>query len=423
MDDMYQYASSAVNSNQPSNSNDRAEENDIVLQAFNNFGWSQRFNSLLDTVKKQSEVIVDVTRKDLEGFAHVLREDNATSTSTSGTTATRDMSSSDASSSTATISAEKPSTTEDNNDNTATTATTGFAALRESLNKISTIDFNSLREGLGNTLNQSLPAQLSSVRLPENLDINQLKAEMAQGTRFAEQYLLKFGTEVVDVLSKTITVLEPHSSDEEQGGRGSSESARRVYATRKESLLAKMRTNPNTYLQDPAKDLTGDEKKLKVLKTFNAGFSIDSYTEEIARLLDEYPEMREMMNDLVPVQIDYTSFWQRYFYQVWSIEQDEQKRQMIVKGVDDDDDDADFKWDSDDEDMMQQKTSSDVTKDKKTSTDGKGGSDTEFSNISEPVSTEPSLVSPPLKSQTDGDDWVKPDVAKSNKTDSDSDWE
>ena len=69
-------------------------------------------------------------------------------------------------------------------------------------------------------------------------------------------------------------------------------------ATRKESLLAKMRTNPNTYLQDPAKDLTGDEKKLKVLKTFNAGFSIDSYTEEIARLLDEYPEMREMMNDL-----------------------------------------------------------------------------------------------------------------------------
>ena len=73
--------------------------------------------------------------------------------------------------------------------------------------------------------------------------------------------------------------------------------------------------------------------------------------------------------------------------------------------------------------MAQQKTSSDATRDKKTSTDGKGGSDTEFSNISEPVSTEPSLVSPPLKSQTDGDDWVKPDVAKSNKTDSDSDWE
>ncbi|KAI9278527.1 hypothetical protein BDA99DRAFT_492424 [Phascolomyces articulosus] len=423
MDDMYQYASSAVNSNQSNNSNDKAEENDIVLQAFNNFGWSQRFNSLLDTVKKQSEAIVDVTRKDLEEFAHSLREDNAA-------TPTRDMSSSAASSSTVTTSTEKAesvTTAGDNNnmnDTSEETTTTGFAALRESLNKISAFDMNSLREGLGNTLNQSLPTQLTSVRLPENIDINQLKTEMAQGTRFAEQYLSKFGTEVVDVLSKTITVLEPDNSDEgEQGGRTSGESARRIFATRKDSLLAKMRANPDTYLQDPVKDLAGDDKKLKVLETFNAGFSIDSYTEEISRLLDEYPEMREMMNDLVPVQVNYTSFWQRYFYHVWSIEQDEQKRQLIVKGVDDDDD-ADFKWDSDDEDMTQQKPLSpnDPKNKGKASSDGKG-SDTEFSNISEPVSTEPSLVSPPLKSQTDGEDWVKADMNKNNKTDSDSDWE
>ena len=105
------------------------------------------------------------------------------------------------------------------------TTTTGFAALRESLNKISTIDLNSLREGLGNTLNQSLPTQLASVRLPENIDISQLKTEMAQGTRFAEQYLQKFGTEVIDVLSKTITVMEPADSGDE---RNSGESARRV---------------------------------------------------------------------------------------------------------------------------------------------------------------------------------------------------
>lgn len=55
MDDMYQYASAAVNSNTPNNTNQQqgTEDNDIVLQAFNNFGWGQRFNSLLDTVKKQ----------------------------------------------------------------------------------------------------------------------------------------------------------------------------------------------------------------------------------------------------------------------------------------------------------------------------------------------------------------------------------
>ncbi|KAI8141871.1 hypothetical protein BJV82DRAFT_617842 [Fennellomyces sp. T-0311] len=402
MDDMYSYASSAVNSNQPNNTaNEQAEENDIVLKAFNSFGWGQRFSSLLDTVKKQSEAIVDVTRRDLEDFAHVLREDNATPT--------RDMNSSEASSST--VTAEKEPADETNNNST------GFAALRESLNKISTIDLNSLREGLGNTLNQSLPTQLTSVRLPENIDISQLRTEMAQGTRFAEQYLQKFGTEVVDVLSKTITVLEPDSGDERS--RESGESTRHVYATRKESLLAKMRADPDTYLQDPAKTVAGDTSKLKVLETFNAGFSIDAYTEEIARLLDEFPQVREMMNDLVPVQVNYTAFWQRYFYHVWVIEQDEQKRQMIVKGVDDDDDDADFKWDSDDEDVVQ-KTPDQQKSKGKASSDGKG-SDTEFSNISEPVSTEPSLVSPPLRSQTDGEEWVKPEVK--NKTDSDSDWE
>lgn len=55
MDDMYQYASAAVNSNTPNSTNQQqgTEESDIVLQAFSNFGWGQRFSSLLDTVKKQ----------------------------------------------------------------------------------------------------------------------------------------------------------------------------------------------------------------------------------------------------------------------------------------------------------------------------------------------------------------------------------
>lgn len=134
----------------------------------------------------------------------------------------------------------------------------------------------------------------------------------------------------------------------------------------------------------------------------------------------------------VPVKVDYTTFWKRYFYRAWCIEQDEQKRQMIVKGVQEQDDEADFKWDSDDEEDDHGKTpvsKEDRQGDKnnsKQSTDSKGGSDTDFSNISEPVSTEPSLVSPPLKSQTDGDDWVKADAKKKTDNeddDSDSDWE
>lgn len=56
MDDLYQYASAAVNSNTPNNNQAGSEDNDIVLQAFSNFGWGQRFNNLLDTVRKQVQL-------------------------------------------------------------------------------------------------------------------------------------------------------------------------------------------------------------------------------------------------------------------------------------------------------------------------------------------------------------------------------
>lgn len=46
---MYQYAASAVNDKAPS----VPEEDDIILKAFNNMDWGKRWNSLLDTVKKQ----------------------------------------------------------------------------------------------------------------------------------------------------------------------------------------------------------------------------------------------------------------------------------------------------------------------------------------------------------------------------------
>jgi hypothetical protein len=54
MDDMYQYAASAVNSNkEQSSSNQVQEEDDVILKAFNNMGWGRKWSSLVDTVKKQ----------------------------------------------------------------------------------------------------------------------------------------------------------------------------------------------------------------------------------------------------------------------------------------------------------------------------------------------------------------------------------
>jgi phage-related baseplate assembly protein len=54
MDDMYQYAASAVNSNnKDQQSTSVPEEEDVIIKAFNNMGWGKKWSSLVDTVKKQ----------------------------------------------------------------------------------------------------------------------------------------------------------------------------------------------------------------------------------------------------------------------------------------------------------------------------------------------------------------------------------
>lgn len=57
MDDMYQYAASAVDSNNKKSTNNVPEEEDVILKAFNNMGWGKKWSSLVDTVKKQVKKI------------------------------------------------------------------------------------------------------------------------------------------------------------------------------------------------------------------------------------------------------------------------------------------------------------------------------------------------------------------------------
>lgn len=104
-----------------------------------------------------------------------------------------------------TTTAGTSSTTTEVPNNNNNNDTMSFAALRE---RISALDLNSL-----------LPTQ----RLPENMDLTQLRTEVIQGTRHAEQYLQKFGSEVMDVVTKAITVLEPEedATNERSGGEGS----------------------------------------------------------------------------------------------------------------------------------------------------------------------------------------------------------
>lgn len=60
-------------------------------------------------------------------------------------------------------------------------------------------------------------------------------------------------------------------------------------ASRKDQLLAEMRSNEDTFLKD-----VKDVKDAKDMERFDA----EERTEEIAKLLEEYPELRQMMDEL-----------------------------------------------------------------------------------------------------------------------------
>ncbi|KAI7857688.1 hypothetical protein BDC45DRAFT_603252 [Circinella umbellata] len=306
MDDVYQYTNEAVQSNQGTQQQKQGpEQEDVILNAFNNFGFSQRWSNLVDTVKKQSEQVVNVTRNDLQEFAQVLKEDTNQTVDKLSKSVKPDIK--------------------------------GKGRAKNNVNK---------EEGIWSYVwyqTQQLP---SALRLPDNMDLGKLRQEMDQGTRYAEQYLQTFGSEVMDTVNKALDMIDSDDDDDDQQrepeGRQSTSSNRtnRIFATRKERLLAEMRTDPNTFLT-------------QLPDTNTNQFDVEKKTDEIAQILDEFPDLREMMDNLVPIKVTYVLFWQRYFYHAEKIEKEDEKRQLIAEGADEEDE---FKWDSDDEDEVSSST-------------------------------------------------------------------
>jgi hypothetical protein len=59
-----------------------------------------------------------------------------------------------------------------------------------------------------------------------------------------------------------------------------------------------LRTDHSVYLEPPVKDTEEDDEESKIYHTFVAGFSVEEYTDEVAKLLEEYPELRQVMDEL-----------------------------------------------------------------------------------------------------------------------------
>jgi hypothetical protein len=62
-------------------------------------------------------------------------------------------------------------------------------------------------------------------------------------------------------------------------------------------------------LEAPVKETEEDDEESKIYHTFVAGFSVEEYTDEIAKLLQEYPELRQVMDELGKWTASLTLAW------------------------------------------------------------------------------------------------------------------
>jgi hypothetical protein len=144
----------------------------------------------------------------------------------------------------------------------------------------------------------------------------------------ADEALLRFGTNIRNFLRDAVSIAPP--SDEGPSGKSKllfeskdSEGKRVIHATRFEAQLHAIHTNLASFREDPF----GDE-----WSSFKKTFEIESKTDEIAKILDAYPQLRRTMETLVPEKVEYSDFWCRYYFLRLAIETEEKKRRELLKG-------------------------------------------------------------------------------------------
>lgn len=113
-----------------------------------------------------------------------------------------------------------------------------------------------------------------------------------------------------------------------------------VHATRFDAQLHVIHSNGTSFTQDPSSDEYSSWKQ---------GFDVENKTDAIAQDLNQYPELRRVMETLVPEKVEYAEFWRRYYFLRHVIETEEQKRRELLKETQTAEDEE-VSWEDEDDD-------------------------------------------------------------------------
>ncbi|KAI8910048.1 hypothetical protein DFJ77DRAFT_114795 [Powellomyces hirtus] len=295
-------------------------------------GWGSLWGGWVDTVKKQSEAVVDIYKRDISEFVavvasesssqfdkitHTIKDSIADITSPEEPTHPSD----------ATASPDDPGSAARGTERRASAMTLGDISLAAAIPDATT------------------PRKENAGEEEHGMDIGATLDDLADQ---ADELLLKLGSGVSNFLSAAVTII-PGQITSTPGTKqkdAKPPAKRNIIFNRKTALITSLRADAATYV-DPSADPR--------FKTFAATWDLgDKETAQIAKILDETPEMRVVLERLVPNEISYTTFWQRYFFRVAELEREEETRKQLLASAAaataETSDKEDFSWGSEDED-------------------------------------------------------------------------
>jgi hypothetical protein len=151
--------------------------------------------------------------------------------------------------------------------------------------------------------------------------------EIQKAEDAADAALLKFGSNLRDFLKDAVKVAPAEGGEQSSTVLFESKDAsgkRVIHSTRFDAQLHVIHSSLDSFTKDP----TGEE-----YDNWTQTFDVEKKTEDIAKDLENFDELRTSMEKLVPGTVTYPDFWKRYYFLRHSIETAEAKRRDLLKGM------------------------------------------------------------------------------------------
>ncbi|CAL8299834.1 unnamed protein product [Boreogadus saida] len=123
-----------------------------------------------------------------------------------------------------------------------------------------------------------------------------------------------------------------------------------IYDSNKARLYS-LQADPATYCNEP-------DGPLEQFDNWLSSFSMEEKKGEVSELLVNSPSIRALYNKMVPAAVAHSEFWQRYFYKVFQLEQEEARRLALKQRAEQTTHSETLGWEEEEEDDFLGSTSS-----------------------------------------------------------------